>query len=87
MDAGAEFVVSPGIDTKVIELVRERGKLMIAGALTPTEIMYAWKAYLMGRSLHRASCGIGIGRGRARSEAMLVRFKFQQSEGSTLTIQ
>lgn len=43
--------------------------------------------YLMGQALQRASRGIGIGRGRARSEAMLVRFKFHQSVGSTLTIQ
>src|SRR5579862_6108133 len=44
LDAGAEFLVSPGFNQATADLaVRER-KLFIAGALTPTEIMAAWEA-------------------------------------------
>ena len=44
LDAGAEFLVSPGFNQATADLaVRER-KLLIAGALTPTEIMAAWEA-------------------------------------------
>ena len=44
IDAGAEFIVSPGFDSETVELARERGKLVMAGALTPTEVITAWKA-------------------------------------------
>ncbi len=41
LDAGAEFIVSPGLSAPVIAAARARGKLAIPGALTPTEIMAA----------------------------------------------
>jgi 2-dehydro-3-deoxyphosphogluconate aldolase/(4S)-4-hydroxy-2-oxoglutarate aldolase len=44
VDAGAEFLVSPGFDAEVVKLVQRAGRLMIAGALTPTEVIGAWKA-------------------------------------------
>jgi 2-dehydro-3-deoxyphosphogluconate aldolase/(4S)-4-hydroxy-2-oxoglutarate aldolase len=44
IEAGAEFVVSPGFDLPTVELTNRAGKLMIAGALTPTEVIAAWKA-------------------------------------------
>lgn len=44
VDAGAEFVVSPGFDAATVERMRQRGRLMMAGALTPTEVIAAWKA-------------------------------------------
>lgn len=44
MDAGAEFIVSPGFDAATVETVKRAGKLMMAGALTPTEVISAWKA-------------------------------------------
>ena len=44
IDAGAEFIVSPGLDVETITLVNRLGKLMIAGALTPTEVIRAWKS-------------------------------------------
>lgn len=40
-DAGATFVVSPGMSAAVVERARERGLLVIPGAVTPTEIMAA----------------------------------------------
>ena len=44
IDAGAEFIVSPGLDVDTVEHVKGLGKLMAAGALTPTEVVNAWKA-------------------------------------------
>lgn len=44
LDAGAEFLVSPGLNLEVIQLAAKEGKLMMAGALTPTEVIMAWEA-------------------------------------------
>jgi 2-dehydro-3-deoxyphosphogluconate aldolase/(4S)-4-hydroxy-2-oxoglutarate aldolase len=44
LDAGAQFLVSPGLNLKTIELAAREGKLMMAGALTPTEVITAWEA-------------------------------------------
>jgi len=43
-DAGAEFLVSPGLDLGTIKAAQDAGKLIMAGALTPTEVITAWKA-------------------------------------------
>jgi 2-dehydro-3-deoxyphosphogluconate aldolase/(4S)-4-hydroxy-2-oxoglutarate aldolase len=43
-DAGAEFVVSPHTDEKVITKTRELGLVSIPGALTPTEIVSAYSS-------------------------------------------
>src|SRR5438132_8213817 len=44
ISAGAEFVVSPMFDEKIVENTRRLGKISIPGAYTPTEIMRAWTA-------------------------------------------
>jgi 2-dehydro-3-deoxyphosphogluconate aldolase/(4S)-4-hydroxy-2-oxoglutarate aldolase len=44
LDAGAEFLVSPGFDLETVKLANRREKLIMAGALTPTEVITAWKA-------------------------------------------
>lgn len=44
LDAGAVFLVSPGFDLATVKFAREKGILMIPGALTPTEIIAAWNA-------------------------------------------
>jgi len=44
VDAGAEFLVSPGFDAETVRLAQRLGKLIMAGALTPTEVITAWKA-------------------------------------------
>ena len=44
LGAGAEFIVSPGLDIPTVEFVRGEKKLMMAGALTPTEVITAWRA-------------------------------------------
>jgi len=44
LDAGAQFLVSPGFDREVIAAARDGGALAMPGALTPTEIVTAWRA-------------------------------------------
>jgi 2-dehydro-3-deoxyphosphogluconate aldolase/(4S)-4-hydroxy-2-oxoglutarate aldolase len=41
LDAGAQFLVSPGLSIAVLETAKQRATLAIPGALTPTEIMLA----------------------------------------------
>ena len=43
LDAGAQFLVSPGLHLKTVEYAQRKSVLMIAGALTPTEVMFAWE--------------------------------------------
>ncbi|WP_202925853.1 bifunctional 4-hydroxy-2-oxoglutarate aldolase/2-dehydro-3-deoxy-phosphogluconate aldolase [Goekera deserti] len=40
-DAGAEFLVSPGIDPVICAAMAGTGALVVSGALTPTEVMLA----------------------------------------------
>ena len=44
IDAGAEFVVSPSLHLDVIAKTKELGRISIPGALTPTEVITAWRA-------------------------------------------
>lgn len=44
LDAGAQFVVSPGFDLETVRFVKSRDVVIMAGALTPTEVIGAWKA-------------------------------------------
>jgi len=41
IDAGAEFIVSPGLSIPVLSVAQACGRLAIPGALTPTELMHA----------------------------------------------
>lgn len=41
--AGAEFVVSPSFHPEVVVATKEMGKVSIPGALTPTEVITAWR--------------------------------------------
>jgi 2-dehydro-3-deoxyphosphogluconate aldolase/(4S)-4-hydroxy-2-oxoglutarate aldolase len=43
LDAGAQFLVTPGFDLKTVEFAAHQGLVILAGALTPTEIITAWK--------------------------------------------
>ena len=42
--AGAEFVVNPTINLDTIEMCKRYGKPIIAGAMTPTEMLTVWEA-------------------------------------------
>lgn len=42
--AGAQFIVSPDTAPEVIRATREGGALSMPGAMTPTEIVRAWRA-------------------------------------------
>jgi 2-dehydro-3-deoxyphosphogluconate aldolase/(4S)-4-hydroxy-2-oxoglutarate aldolase len=44
INVGAEFIVSPGFNPETVQFANRAGKLMMAGALTPTEVIAAWKA-------------------------------------------
>jgi 2-dehydro-3-deoxyphosphogluconate aldolase/(4S)-4-hydroxy-2-oxoglutarate aldolase len=44
MDAGAKFLTSTGLDLDVVRLAHERNTVVFPGALTPSEVMAAWKA-------------------------------------------
>ncbi len=42
--AGAEFLVAPSLNPKVIEMAHRYSKVVLPGALTPTEVLAAWDA-------------------------------------------
>ena len=44
LDAGAAFLTTPGLDLDIVNFAVGRGVVVFPGALTPTEIMAAWKA-------------------------------------------
>lgn len=44
MLAGAQFFVSPSLKLSTIEIVQRYSKVMMPGALTPTEVLTAWEA-------------------------------------------
>jgi 2-dehydro-3-deoxyphosphogluconate aldolase / (4S)-4-hydroxy-2-oxoglutarate aldolase len=44
MLAGAQFIVSPALNVKTIEVCRRYSVAVIPGALTPTEVVTAWEA-------------------------------------------
>src|SRR5512137_723808 len=41
--AGAQFVVAPSLNPKVMEVCHRYSKVVIPGAFTPTEILTAWE--------------------------------------------
>jgi 2-dehydro-3-deoxyphosphogluconate aldolase/(4S)-4-hydroxy-2-oxoglutarate aldolase len=44
IEAGAEFVVSPSLHMDVVAETKARDKVSLPGALTPTEVITAWRA-------------------------------------------
>jgi 2-dehydro-3-deoxyphosphogluconate aldolase/(4S)-4-hydroxy-2-oxoglutarate aldolase len=44
VDAGAGFLTSPGLDPAIIEFAAKKDIAVLAGALTPTEVIAAWRA-------------------------------------------
>src|SRR5271170_3058657 len=44
LDAGAKFLTSPGLVLEVLEFAMKRDVAVFPGALTPTEVIAAWKA-------------------------------------------
>ena len=43
-DAGAQFLTSPGLDPGIVAVAKESDIVVFPGALTPTDVMAAWKA-------------------------------------------
>src|SRR5271163_1515584 len=44
MLAGAQFLVTPVLNLKVIEMAKRYSKVVTPGAMTPTEVITAWQA-------------------------------------------
>jgi len=44
VDAGASFLTAPGFDPPILELGAKEDIAVLPGALTPTEVLTAWKA-------------------------------------------
>jgi 2-dehydro-3-deoxyphosphogluconate aldolase / (4S)-4-hydroxy-2-oxoglutarate aldolase len=42
--AGAQFIVAPGLDLETVRVAQELGTPVMPGALTPTEVITAWRA-------------------------------------------
>ena len=42
--AGAEFIVTPSFKASTVEMCKRYSKVIIPGALTPTEVLTAWEA-------------------------------------------
>jgi 2-dehydro-3-deoxyphosphogluconate aldolase/(4S)-4-hydroxy-2-oxoglutarate aldolase len=44
LDAGAKFLTSTGLDLQIVEFAMKENVVVFPGALTPSEVMAAWKA-------------------------------------------
>ena len=44
LDAGAGFLTTPGLDLEIADFALKRDVAVLPGALTPSEVMAAWKA-------------------------------------------
>jgi 2-dehydro-3-deoxyphosphogluconate aldolase/(4S)-4-hydroxy-2-oxoglutarate aldolase len=44
LDAGAKFLTSPGLDLEIVDFALKQNTVVFPGALTPTDIITAWKA-------------------------------------------
>jgi 2-dehydro-3-deoxyphosphogluconate aldolase/(4S)-4-hydroxy-2-oxoglutarate aldolase len=44
LEAGARYIISPNVDVEIISYTKELGMLSIPGAMTPSEILTAYKA-------------------------------------------
>src|SRR5260370_30442922 len=44
VDVGVQFLTSPGLDLEIVEFAAKEKLCVMAGALTPTEVITAWKA-------------------------------------------
>lgn len=58
-EAGARFIVSPGIDENVVRRAQALGLVVIPGAITPTEIMTAMRLGLSSVKFYPASVNGG----------------------------
>jgi len=44
VEAGASFLTAPGFEVEIVEFAAEKNLAVLPGALTPTEVVTAWKA-------------------------------------------
>src|SRR5215831_6544887 len=43
IDAGASFITAPGFNAQIVEFAAKHKVAVLAGALTPTEVIEAWE--------------------------------------------
>jgi 2-dehydro-3-deoxyphosphogluconate aldolase/(4S)-4-hydroxy-2-oxoglutarate aldolase len=81
--AGAQFIVAPGFDPETVQAVHELDRAVLPGALTPTEIISAWKA---GADIVKVfPCGaVGGARYIRALRAPLPQIKLMPTGGVTL---
>ena len=60
MDAGAQFIVSPGLDVDVVAVARRRGIPVLPGIVTPTELQRAFNLGLDVVKFFPASIAGGV---------------------------
>jgi len=44
VDAGASFITAPGFDSNIVDFAAKQDVCVLPGALTPTEVVTAWRA-------------------------------------------
>jgi 2-dehydro-3-deoxyphosphogluconate aldolase/(4S)-4-hydroxy-2-oxoglutarate aldolase len=59
-DAGARFVITPGVDREIIDLARERGLDVLPGAATPTDVLTVLRSGLRAVKLFPADLLGGV---------------------------
>jgi 2-dehydro-3-deoxyphosphogluconate aldolase/(4S)-4-hydroxy-2-oxoglutarate aldolase len=59
-DAGAKFIVSPGLDDNVVAVARERGAPVFPGVVTPSELQHAFNLGLDVVKFFPASIAGGV---------------------------
>ncbi len=57
VDSGAEFLVAPHTDRRIVDWAVEDGHPMVPGAFTPTEVMSAWNLGAAAVKVFPASVG------------------------------
>jgi len=77
---GAQFVVSPALNLKTIEMCQRYSIAVLPGALTPTEVVTAWQAgadvikvfpaNAMGEFLEAGAFALGVGADLVDTKAM-----------------
>jgi len=83
IDAGAQFVVTPGFNPRVVDVLLERGMPVVPGASTPTEIEMALNAGLRMVKFFPAEASGGVAYLKAVS-APYAGVRFMPTGGITL---
>lgn len=84
LSAGAQFVVTPGLDAEIVKACQEKGVVIFPGAVTPTEIMQAMNLGLPAVKFFPSNVYGGLAAIEALSGPFPV-MKFMPTGGVSLT--